>query len=304
MINLLGQYLQDNPHQTRLWVALLAVLSFFNVPVGWAVGVVIAFITLKQGPKTGAVLLAWVALLALSLFFLHRAGTPDFLFINCVVIWLMAVIFRRHEAWVLLLELSALCAIVLVALIHFWVPQLDAIWHKLLIEASSQIAHMGALGISAKQLQEFLLRFVKPIATGMVVVLLWLKCGFSLMWARWWQLRLRQPQESFSIEFARLRFSRWVACLAAVVCLAAAVLRWPVLIDMVPVWVFLFVLSGFAVLHDLSARLGGGYHFLVVGVYGCALVFGPEVALVVALLGFVNSWVPVRQYLDHSGENS
>ena len=136
-----GRYLLVEEWRASLAAFLFALLGMF-IPVSFIAAVIVALVTLQKQYRSGAMVLAFSILPALAMtiaVFLSKSAEPmdiayqyaiphlSFL-MQCALLFLLACLLRRTMAWHIVLESAALLGMVVVILIHIFIPNVAHIW--------------------------------------------------------------------------------------------------------------------------------------------------------------------------------
>lgn len=287
----IGAYLLRH-YTVAAFVALLAVLlPFFSVPVGWVAALVIAYITLCRGAKAGLYILTAAMLPLVILVFKGDWGLGLLsIFAGNVLIWLFAVVLRRTESWAMVAQTAAVVGIVVIAIVHIHMPDIHQWWLTKFSSLLPQFTKQMGLGISAQQMHSMVL-IVAKIATGMQVVLVFLRGLFYLFFARMWQAYMFNSgglkRESYQIRMGKIYSIVMILFCIAIV--AGSNFAW----DCLPVILLPFFLAGLSLIHAIAARHKNGF-VAVIAMYILLFFLFPYVAGLLVLAAFVDSWYDFR----------
>ncbi|GJM07449.1 MAG: hypothetical protein DHS20C10_11830 [marine bacterium B5-7] len=196
--------------------AIVFVFLFSLVPfLAWVSKVIVGFVTLRKGPKEGALMLLWAIMPAVVFAYL---GHPWVLLFDAVIggflLWAMACILRATGSWLRVLQLSLLVGSVGVIAAHclhadiasWWYHMIDQTYHDKL-----QMMKQDGLLLQAQEVGEMYGRFkdagsllwVSRMSTGFAAMLSLASTIVNLLMARWWQGLLFNPgglrQELFRV---------------------------------------------------------------------------------------------------------
>lgn len=295
----LGAYILRGPLQAILVTAALALVSLIPVlgVVSVLSGAALALVTLRLGPRQGlTVLLGASIITALFMSLVFKAVALGLVF--TLLLWLpallLALVLRSSASWSMTID--AVAALGLAAIMLFYAVVGDPVqfWEASLSQLLElMMANAGSAGDMAR-IQEQLPQFARWL-TGMLVGALVLGQLLSLMLARWWQALLYNPG-GFRREFYELRQSRS----AAIVVVLVLLLSLPDLGgvsdmagDMMIVIVMVYGIVGLAVVHAVVGRKGRHVGWLV-GLYVLLFILPPQTLMMLASLGFVDSWMNFR----------
>lgn len=283
-----GEWLLAKPIHAAVVALILTLLPLIGLPTDFLACIVVAFVTLRLGAKAGAYVLAWVAIPAIALLFLRAVGPFDMMLVRSIIIWVMALILRRTTSWSNVLYGLAAIGIVAVVGFHLVIQDSAAWWVARITQYLSAIAKDA--NIPAAELTEHA-RLVAQIATGTMALFLMLGVFMQLFIARFLQAAMFNPG-GLRREGLNIRVSP-VFGIALIALAVLSVMRVAVAIDCVPVLIMPFLVSGFSLLHMCVEQK----RIWMIGLFllYVATVLVPYVALVVALVGFLDSGVDIRR---------
>lgn len=291
-----GELLLASNRNAAIAAFLCTLMPLIKLPGGFFAAIIVALVTLQKGFKAGLIILAWVALPAVSLLFLHRWGVFDVLLVRCLLVWLFAGILGSSAgSWRLILEISALLGFFMVVGLHLFIPDLKAWWSQQLTHYFREMGIASAWKLTPEKMN-LLINKVAPIATGIVYVVVMMGSLLQLLLARWWQAFLFNPG-GLRREFIQIRIGRLLALVAMVV-LGGVFLKIDFLMDYTPVMLLPFMVSGLSLLH-LFVTLNKSLVFPLILVYIGLLFLPVLVVLLLALAGYVDSWVNLRKKINY-----
>ncbi|HHM06385.1 MAG TPA: DUF2232 domain-containing protein [Gammaproteobacteria bacterium] len=279
-----------------------AVLSLVVPIVSYLSAAVIALVTLRRGAMDGLFIVIGSAL-AFLLFALFTPVNPwvtvVFVFVAWVPVWALANVLRATVSLPKTINAAAVLGVLAVVVVYFRLDNVDVWWQDRL-EALAQAAGEGGAASQDVLLQVF--SAVVPYMTGALVAGVMLGLVTSLFLGRWWQALLYNPG-GFRTEFRALRLERSFA-LAFIAAIALAVVAGGkfggMAANIAVVLLSLYVLHGYALVHSVIALKGAHVGWLV-AFYVLTLVILPQLLLLVAVVGFVDSWVDIRARLSKRG---
>jgi hypothetical protein len=118
----------------------------------------------------------------------------------------------------------------------------------------------------------------------------------GLLLARWWQSMLFNPG-GFRAEFHALQLGKPLALGALVLALVSLLLAdgiGALARDLVMVVLLLYMLQGLAIAHALVAARGASVWWLV-AIYGLLAIALPQVIMVLAVAGLMDTWMNLRR---------
>lgn len=280
----LGEFLLAKDINAIVVAFLCALLSVFSIPIGFIAAIIVGLVTLQKGPKSGFWLLTWVALPTIALLVLRQVGLFDVLIVRCVVIWLLASLLYRYHTWRLVLEVMACVGVMLIGVLHFFVPHLHQWWTAELTTYIQQLitASHWKLAISPS---DFAARLA-PIASGVVLFFFLGSVLLELFVARFWQSLIVDPG-AFAKEFIQIRMGSIIAILLSLL-LVLVLFKIRVAEDAFPIAILPFFIAGLSILHCL-VRQNKKLIFWLVLMY-VALFFLPAFAVTaIALIAFIDT---------------
>lgn len=273
-------------------------------PLAYVGAAVVGLVTLRLGATEGLKVLAAgaVALTALGVA-LGGLALPlvSGALVLWVPVWLLALLLRLSRSLALVLQVSAVFGAALVILAYLWLGDPAGWWAPRLEVILEPL--FTARSLDAGDYIPDLARWM----TAMTVAALVLGVLISLIWARAWQARLYNPG-GFGAEFRELRLDRQFAVLGLVVVgaaqlstlgLAAAGLA-TVAADIVFTLVVIYLLQGLALAHA-AVHITKARRTWLVGLYGLLLFAAPQLVMLLALLGWLDTWIDVRARLGARG---
>jgi len=246
----IGEFLLANNRNAAIVAFLCTLLPLIKLPGGFLASVIVAFVTLCRGARSGLLVLVWVALPAISLLYLHRFGVFDILLLRCVLVWVFAIVLRRYGSWRLVLELAVLLGFVVIAGLHLFIPDIHGWWMNHLSGYVKDVSKVTSWKLSAVETQQLIARLV-PIATGVTAFVVLFGTWLLLFLARWWQSALFRVGE-LKKEFIQIRMSRGLA----VILLVGVIGIWmkvALLVDFFPLLLLPFMIAGLSILHFLAS---------------------------------------------------
>jgi hypothetical protein len=271
-------------------------LSFIGVPGEIFASVIIAFITLRKGFKSGALVLAFVALPAVG-FLLHKQTSPfDVMFLQCVFVWALAGLFKRYNSWRLNFEVMVVAGVIMLMVFHLVVPDTAQFWMNLLLGFVKNLNANANANINiadvAKQLRPF-----APYLTGLLLFSMSSILFLELLVARRWDLRLSGKQEQFTGEFVNIHMGYFGAALLSLA-LIGVIVHMEVARDCLFVLALPFMFSGLSYIHYMVKRNRRLIYMLVLLYVGLFVTFTSlKVILLLVLIGYVDSLYDFRKRL-------
>jgi hypothetical protein len=258
-----GKYLIEKPRNAGIIAFLFALLPLVYFPGGFVSGIIVALVTLARGAKAGVIVLAWVALPAISLLCLQRVGQYDILLLSAVFAWASAIYLRRVKSWQALVELLALVGVVFVVGVHVFVPNIKAWWVSHLRELMMQLNQIYNFQLPDDRLAQIAIRF-SAMETGVATLKFLLEVLLLVALGRFWQLSLGK-RKTLSEEVGHIRFG----ILATLLLLAAflgVILKSPLIMDIFPLILLPYIVSALIMMH-MYAKKNRGILVLLIATY-------------------------------------
>ncbi len=292
-----GAYLLADNRRAAIAALICTLLPLMMIPTGFIAAVIVGLVTLRKGYKSGLMVLAFILLPAISLLIAKRVGFfYDYLLMiaQSVLVWVFALVLRRTHSWKWLLEIAAVMALVGIVAIHIFVPNIDKIWINLYHQYMNSPEWSSIMRVSNAP-SEQAIQVYSLIATGAIAFFILFFLFVQVLLARWWETAIVEPG-LLQYEFNQIRVDR----VAAVLLMIATIgmywkLAW--LMDLYPVLLFPFMIAGLSLLHSLASRRRE-LVLVIIAVYILLLMLPITryIVMVLALLGFVDSWYNVRKH--------
>ena len=289
-----GELLLQRSGYAAFAALTFSLLPLMGVPFGFLAAIIVGFVTLCRGPRSGLFILAWVALPALALLYLHRFGRVDTLFFDCVLVWLLAYVLRRLGSWQWVFEVATLIGVLVVISVHIAFPDIQAWWMENVTKYLAEVRSATSWRLTAIQTDQLIKGFV-PIATGVVVFIGLFWAWLMLLLARWWQTVIYFPGR-LRDEFIGVRNRILTAGVLLLAGLVSFMVKQPILIDIFPVLLFPLVMGGLSFLHYFATVKTKFVIFLVI-MYLVLLFLPFVVVMLLTLVGFLDTWINFRKFL-------
>jgi hypothetical protein len=298
----IGQYLLARDRNAAIAGFLFALFPVLNLPGGgFFASIVVAFVTLCRGYKSGLIVLAWVALPTISMLVLRRLGIFDLLLLQCLIVWVLALVFRHlSSSWSVLLEIGVFLSIIAILGVHIFVPNVKSLWTQYVMTYVNELSNNPSWELTTadkKILTDVLINRFVPMSTGLAAFIILTAIFVSLFLARWWQ-SIMGDKNKFKPEFISIHIGRGVALISLLFFLGL-VFKVPVIIDMLPVLLIPFMIAGLSVLHYFYEK-NKNLLFVLIPVY-MGLFFLPLIIVfLLVIVGYMDSWYDVRKKLANS----
>lgn len=283
--------------QATLVAAVTALLSMLMPPLTWVLayvsGATVALVTLHVGAKQGlqvtvgaviaAAVIAFLALRApmLSLGFTLTLWLPT---------WIAAIVLQRSQSLALAVQTVVALGLAGVLLVFALIGDPATLWRPLLDELRPAFEQHAAFS-NGQQLDQAL-ALVSQLMTGFSAAYAVLGVVLSLFLGRSWQAMLSNPG-GFRDEFNRLRFDYLSGFITLAVLTLAGFAQLAVAMNLSIITVVMYLFAGLAVVHGMVARSGASAGWLA-ALYVLLIIALPQFVMVLALLGFADTWVNFR----------
>lgn len=295
MVRKLLQFVMFNRQQ-----AILAAVAFGMIPtLGWIGVAIMGLITLSKGPKEGAIVL--VCLAFPDVFFALMgmpvlAAASDF-FLGSVIVWGLAVLFRQTSSWLDVLRLSTILGVIGVALVHLYFNDPAQWWYSQFESSFKEFGETLGVPLTLAQQREGYMLIAK-VMTGSVAALLLLGDVFVLAVSREFQSVLFNPG-TLKRELLNLRLGYIDAIILLIVVASSFWFKYPFLIDVLPVLLLPFFLTGMSLIHSLLQTYT--WRIFPLGLLYLLLVFFMQpVVMLVVVIAVIDSFVNFRKKINFS----
>lgn len=280
--------------EAMLTASTLAILSLLMTPLSIFSSATIALVTLRKGAGEGLIILVSAALAAAVMATLIKVPYLVILIIALVLwlpIWLIAIVLREGRHLSLAIEMAVLIGIAVVIGYYLYNTDPVSMWKQVMPRLIPDNARV--------ENKEELIEQMAPFMTGIAASGGVFSMLLSLFLGRWWQAILYNPG-GFRQEFLGLKIQTKIPLITlAIVCVAMissgmlSQIAWNTTILMSVMYTYI----GIAVLHSLLAKLKIGH--LAVPMFYITLVLIPHSLLPVALVGFGDTWMDLRNRTLH-----
>ena len=283
----LAAFILQGAWQAVMLLALTALLPVLNLGGGAA----LALVTLRKGSQEGllTLLISTCVLLVLAMV-LFNSTVPIIALVATfwLPLWILAGVLRYSISLAVTLQAALVLALLCVLGCTLAIGDVTG-WGRQLLERllAPLLQQMQLTGEQRSAIEATL----APLLLGLFVGNALLSTLLSLLLGRWWQSLLFHPG-GFGAEFRTLRLGRSPAWLALGLFAGIWLWQWPLLANLLPPLLILYVLQGIAVAHGVvnRAKLARGW---LVGLYVVLLLL-PQTLLLLGLLGAVDAWVDIR----------
>ena len=296
---MIGHYLLSGRMQAVIAVTLSSLLSFLLQPFAFLIcGSVIGLITLRKGIHS-AIQTLLISFIVLQIFFILLSTSSYINTIIILVIWLpvlfLSAVLRLTRSQGALILFSGLISIILTIIFYVLVGDVAAWWQDYLTKVFEATA-------PSQQIQAYnkLLESNADLINAMIFAAYTLNMVTGVLFARWWQSRLFNPG-GFQKEFYGLNIPIILLPVFIIIGVLAFNANEPwqdMCRDVLIILTFIYLIQGISFSHRTVHRLKLSVGWLVF-LY-CALIFLPQMALIVACLGIVDTFSNWRNKNDQS----
>jgi hypothetical protein len=269
---------------------VVAFFSFFDLPIGWLSTVIIALITLQNGPVEGLMVTAWAILPAVAMLWLGQYTLfLNILILHYLIVWVFAVVLRKHT-WVNVLQLSALLGMTAIILIHYFIPEVQS-W--LVNQITSAVKDKTITIFSYKLANiDVWMKYIGSFAVGLMALMINLANLMTLFLARWWQSNIVSvisiQKECYTIRM------HYVVSLSLVILAMGLYVDSILFLNVFILALVPFIFSGLSLLHMFAATKKNGSIIMVI-FYLLFLFLSPYIALLLTFMGWLDSFFNFRK---------
>lgn len=273
--------------------AVFALIVSFLLPITQILGSAVLVLQMLGKGLTRAALVAGLSFVAILVFALLRAEPVSRIFQVALTIWVpgmgLAILLQRMRSLTLLMQTTALIAMLFMAGLYLVLGDPAAYWLQML-EKLAGIWRDAGLQEEAElfaQLQPF-----APQMTGIAVAVGWLLhvAAFLVGYAAFVSLPDASP--GFG-RFSDLNFGRVLAIVLALASIAAIISTAVWLQNFAFLLFVAFWLQGLALLHWLK-REGRMPGVALVAIYALTILLGPLLVTAVGVIGYTDAWFNYR----------
>ncbi len=290
----LGKFLLKNDINAALFAFGCLMLVFVGIPGQFIAAIVIAMVTMVKGYKSGATVLAFVALPAAVYLLKAQISLFDAVFLQCIFVWLLAGLLRKYHSWQFILEIIAVLGVACVAAFHLLVADPVQFWMNVMTTLLDQFNASLNGQIDLKELHHQLLP-IAPYMTGMVTFTMSLILFVQLLVARHWTVRLSEKVDQTQQAFPAIHIG-WIAAVLMSLALVAVLMQLSFARDCIAVLLLPFMIAGLSYLHHLAQQYRQIVFLLAIiyfGLFVPSLTF--KLIMVLAVVGYVDSLCNFRK---------
>lgn len=242
-----AQFILRGPYQAILFTGIVGGLAQTIFLLALPSAAAAALYLLRKGKTQGIVVLLGTVLLTVAVSFLVESR-PGFDFPVALLLLLPASLgalaLRASESQALAIAAIAACAALFAFAVQLFSGNAEMWWDEWL-----RTAVQGVPGASYEDFGDAVL----PAFNGLIALLLGLLSSACLLWGRWLQAVLFNP-EGFGREFRVLTLPAWVLSAMLAVLAVAALIRLTLLYDLLLVAVLPLFFQGLAVLQHGAVK--------------------------------------------------
>lgn len=297
----LASYVTKGFSQALLVTVGFAVLSLMLPPLSLLSGAALALVTLRAGARYGALVMLVATVFVAGLAYISLSNLAPgmvFLFGMWLPLWVLAVVLRATRSLSLTNLVAGGLGFLGVVGAHLLMGDTSAWWYETLSKLFEPAMEAGG-ALADKQAVDEALAGISQLMTGIMAAAMVLNAIMCLYLARGWQAVLYNPG-GFRQEFHQLSLGRGLGIVALVlmgVYLLVGEGFSRLVGDMLIVIISLYLVQGVAVVHAVVAIKKMHMAWLV-GMYVLILFALPQLTLVLAALGFADTWMDFRHRLE------
>jgi len=293
----LASFILRGQNQAILVAVATGVLAMMMPPLSLLSGAAVALTTLRSGMRSGAVVMLGSTAFVAGLTWLSLGNVLPalmFLAVLWLPLWVLGWVLRETRSLALTTIAASVLGIVGIIATYLILGDVSSWWKEVLLAMAEPAMEAG--GPLEPEVVEQAMASMSKVMTGVAAAGFMLNTIMCLYLARGWQAQLFNPG-GFSSEFHELRFG----VKAAMVSMAVIVLSMVplggisnVATEIMIVVLSLYVIQGLAMIHAVIA-IRKMHAAWLIGVYMVTFFILPQLMVVVALLGLVDTWVDFRQ---------
>lgn len=282
-----GGFLMRGRWQASSMAFLFAILPLLNC----LSLVIVALITLRKGAREGAWVAVCAILPAIGFILLGHSALPlTNGILWAILVWFLATILRGTASWSYVLIVAAAIGVGIVLAIHGYSDDIGQWWQQTMLDNMQMVNSEVPMDTAA---QQQILKSLTPIATGIITALGLLMSLVWLVLARNWQAVLYNPGQ-LRPELQAIRMPRWGAATVVIIVALEVLTQWMVLVDLLPVILLPFVLTGLSLVHFFVTARKLSWIWLV-AFYVLLVLFLPYLVIALVLLAVIDSFWNLRQ---------
>lgn len=266
-------------------------------PIGILGSAAIGLVALRVG-FAQAGMVAVIAAVVLGVLAWGMGSNPMVGVAMGLVQWLpvmvLADVLRRTMSWSSMLLTAAGIGCLAIVMTHVMVTDVVGMWVSVLQATLGPVFEQT--GRDPVELEETF-RQIAPFMSGMLAAAMILSLALAMVIARYWQSVLYNPG-GFAEEFQRLQLGRIPALVLVGLILGAWLGQSSLSMELALVFVVVFFLQGIALVHA-TTRGRGMSRFWLVGMYVLLVVAMPQMMMMIAAFGVIDSVMDFRRRLGN-----
>ncbi len=303
----LASFIMRGRAQATLVAVVGAVLSLVIPPLSHLSGATIGLVTLRNGAKEGLFLMLALGLVmgAIGMVSSVEGGLVQVYVIGMLLlsvpVLLASIVLRVTRSLGQTLSAIAIMAALLILLANIMLGDAAAWWRTVLETVMAPMLNEAEL--SSGEASDMLDGMARMM-TGLVAAVLLYSTMINLSLARWFQGMLYNPG-GFQQEFHSLFLEKRVAIAAALIGVGGMIFagQGGISQDLMILVVALFSIHGLALVHGVIGITGMGRGWLFALYVGLVIV-PPHIAMMLAMVGYIDSWSDIRGRLRKKIEGS
>ncbi len=289
----IGEFFLRSRWQTFI-IALL--IAFIPLLASFAV-IIMALVTLRKGWQEGFWILLATIIPALVVFFTTQT---DLVLVGStiasnILVWLLAGVLHTKVSWAAVLNVATVVGVIVVIVIHVLYPDIAQWWQHNLLQYSQEAKTLLTSLNENKTLTPELVNQIASVATGIQISVLIGLNLLSLVFARWWQAILFNP-EQLRPELHNIRIAPSLGIILLLVLLLAGLTQQAIAIDVIPVMLLPFIVAALSLIHYWV--FGKKTAIMILSLfYIMTILLFPYVIVLLIILGMVDSGINLRARL-------
>lgn len=282
--------------QAVLAVSAAALLSIALPIFGLIGSAALALVTLRQGPRDGALVAALAGTVCAPVCWLWL-GSPwpalTMLAVLWVPTWGLAWLLRFSRSLAFTAQAAGIAGGLSLVMVYALAGDPAAFWSTVLEPLREMLVKDGLVEAAPSQV---LFAELARWMTGVFAAAVLMQLLIGLFIGRWWQALLYNPG-GFGADFRTFRLHPLFGVLGLVLLTLIPLMGGPGLVrDLLILLVPLWLLQGLAVIHQIRVERKASVVWLV-GLYLSLVFFMPHAELLVACVGLVDIWADIRARL-------
>lgn len=297
----LASFILRGSNQAILIAVGTGVLAMLLPPLSLISGAAVGLVTLRMGVLQGAIVMLGSTAFAATLAYFSLGNVlPGLMFFGVLwlPLWILGWVLRETRSLALATLVAGGLGILGVLGSYLLLGDISAWWEQTLLTIFESALKTGGQLAG----REIMLADIARIMVGMLAMGIMLNVLMCLYLARGWQAQLFNPG-GFRNEFYALRLGRGAA-LATLAAIVLSILPLDGVAHMATeimlVLLGLYVVQGLALIHAIVVLRGMHVAWLVV-LYLVMLFVLPQLLVLVAVVGLIDTWADFRHRVSASG---